>query len=101
MTTLRSPVGGVSPQTPTFIWDPVNGAATYLFEVSKYPTFSPIYDTITTINTQYTPIKIYDRNLIYYWRVAIKDRSGRQGPFTGATILIGTGNNTFLPIIKR
>ena len=101
ITTLISPVGGSIPDTPTFIWTPVDGAATYVFKVSKYSIFSPTYDSIETINTQYTPTKTYDSNILYYWRVAIQDRNGRQGPFTDATILIGEGNYTFLPLIKR
>ena len=38
-----------------------------------------------SINTQYTPTSIYQIDKIYYWRVAIRDRSGRQGPFTDAS----------------
>jgi hypothetical protein len=101
ITTLISPVDESLPGTPTFKWDPIDGAANYVFEVSKYSTFSPTYDTIKTINTQFTPTKIYDSDLIYYWRVAIIDRSGRQGPFTGATIIIGAGYNFYLPLITR
>jgi hypothetical protein len=101
ITTLISPISGVVPQTPTFIWTPVDGAATYIFEVSWYPTFSPLYDSVETINTHYTPTSIYQSEKAYYWRVAIHDRDGRQGPFTDATIIIGAGNNTYLPLIKR
>jgi hypothetical protein len=101
ITTLISPIGESVPGTPTFVWTPVDGAATYVFEVSKYSTFSPPYDTIKTINTQFTPTKIYDSDLIYYWRVAIVDRSGMQGPFTDATIIIGAGNYFYLPLITR
>jgi hypothetical protein len=88
-------------QTPTFIWTPVDGAATYRFEVSLYPTFDPTFDSITTINTQFTPTKTYDTNKVYYWRVAIRDRNGNQGPFTDATIIIGKGNHLYLPMIER
>ena len=100
VTTLISPIDESVPGTPTFIWTPVDGAATYVFEVSKFSTFSPTYDTIKTINTQFTPTKIYDSDLIYYWRVAIIDDSGRQGPFNDAKIIIGAGN-IYLPLIKR
>jgi hypothetical protein len=101
VTTLISPVNEPIEFTPTFIWTPVDGAATYRFEVSKYPTFSPTYDTITTINTQFTPTKIYDLNIIYYWRVAIRDRDGKQGPFTDSMIIIGPSVRTYLPLINR
>jgi hypothetical protein len=101
VTTLLSPVGGSIPGTPTFIWTPVGGAATYVFEVSKYSTFSPTYDSIETVNTQFTPTKTYESNKIYYWKVAIQDDAGNQGPFTDAIIMIGEGNYTYLPLIKR
>ena len=101
ITTLISPISGVVPQTPTFIWTPVDGAATYVFEVSKYSTFTPIYERIETFNIQYTPTKVYDSNVIYYWRIAIQDRDGWQGPFTDASILIGLGNYIFLPLMHR
>ncbi len=101
ITTLISPISGVVPQTPTFIWTPVDGAATYEFEVSWYSTFSPLRDAVETINTQYTPTSIYESQHVYYWRVAIRDRNGKQGPFTDAIILIGVSNYLFLPLIKR
>jgi hypothetical protein len=101
VTELISPIGGPIPATPTFIWTPVDGAATYLFEISKYSTFSPIYDKVETINTQFTPTKTYDSNTLYFWRVAIKDRNGKQGPFTDATISIGVEKHLYLPLIMR
>jgi hypothetical protein len=100
-TTLISPIGEALPGTPTFIWTPVDGAATYVIEVSKNATFSPVYDTVKTINTQFTPTKLYDSDVIYYWRVAIIDRNDKQGPYTGATIIIGAGKNIYLPFIFR
>jgi hypothetical protein len=98
---LISPVNGVVSHTPTFIWTPVDGAATYRFEVSLFTTFDPLFDSITTINTQFTPTKIYDTDQLYYWRVAIRDRNGNQGPFSDSTIIIGKGNHLYLPMIKR
>ena len=99
VTTLVSPKIGVVIDTPTFIWTRVDGAATYRFEVSLYPNFSSLFDSVDTINTQFTPTKIYDKNEIYYWRVAIRDHSGKQGPFTDAYIRIR--NYLFLPLIGR
>jgi hypothetical protein len=101
ITTLVSPIGEPVPYTPTFIWTPVDGAATYRLEVSKYPTFTPLYDSVTTINTQYTPTTNYDRNIVYFWRVAIRDRDGNQGPFTDSTIIIGPGSRTYLPLVEK
>ncbi|NJD61010.1 MAG: hypothetical protein C3F13_08600 [Anaerolineales bacterium] len=101
ITTLLSPISEPVDQTPTFIWSAVDGAATYVFEVSKFSTFAPTYDSIVTINTQFTPTKIYQMDVIYYWRVAIKDRDGNQGPFTDSTIIVGDKYPIFLPYIRR
>ena len=100
ITTLISPTSA-TPQTPTFIWTPVDGAATYRFEVSLYSTFYPLYNSIDTINTQFTPTKIYTSEVIYYWRVAMRDRAGRMGPFTDAVFIIGEKFQTFLPIVRK
>jgi hypothetical protein len=101
VTTLVSPLSGAIPQTPTFVWTPVNGAATYRFEVSLYPTFYPLYDSIDTINTRFTPTKIYNREVVTYWRVAIRDRDGRMGPYTDAVFIIDDSLQTYLPMIKK
>ncbi len=100
VTTLISPINQSLHGTPTFIWTPVNGAATYRFEVSKWPTFSPLYDSIETYNTQFTPTKKYDFDVVYYWRVAIKDRDSRQGPFTGSDIIIEVFKE-YMPLINK
>ncbi len=101
VTTLVSPVSGAIPQTPTFIWTPVNGAATYRFEVSLFSTFYPLYDSIDTFNTEFTPTKIYTSDVVYYWRVAIRDREGKMGPYTDALFIIGDKFQTFLPVIRK
>ncbi len=101
ITTLVSPISGGFPTTPTFIWTPVDGAGTYMFEVSLSPTFSPLRDSVETINTQYTPISIYETDKAYYWRVAIRDRNGNIGPFTDATFIIGEGGFMYIPIVQK
>jgi hypothetical protein len=101
VTTLISPISGSVPSTPTFIWTPVDGAALYIFEVSNFPTFSPLLESQDTISTQYTPTMIYELNKTYYWRVAIRDRYGFQGPFTDATIIIGQTKFQYMPIINK
>lgn len=100
ITTLIYPISGVVPPTPTFTWTPVDGAATYLFETSLYSTFYPLYDSVDTINTHFAPTKVYTSNTEYYWRVAIRDRNGRQGPFTDASILIEIRKYLYLPLIR-
>ena len=101
ITTLISPINEPVPFTPTYIWTPVDGAATYLFEVSLFQSFFPLYDSVETINTQFTPTFIYATDRTYYWRVAIRDRSGRLGPFTDARIIIGDVYPVFLPIMRK
>ncbi len=101
ITTLISPISEPVQGTPTFIWTPVDGAATYSFEVSWYPTFYPLYDSIETVNIRYTPTSIYQSEKVYYWRVAIRDRTGKPGPYTDATIIIGNRFPVFLPLVRR
>ncbi len=98
---LISPNGGSSPETPTFIWTPVDGSAAYRFEVSEEPDFSSLYDYVNTINIKFTPTKHYASSAVYYWRVAIRDQNGRQGLFNEASFQIGGGNYTYLPLIGR
>lgn len=98
--TLLYPVNISSSDTPTFYWTPVHGAAYYLLEISQYETFAPIFESITTNATRYTPTKIYPPGKIYYWRVAIKDKDNKIGPFTDAKIILGL-NAVFLPLVKR
>lgn len=88
VTSLVSPASGATiTATPTFVWTPVHGAAKYKLEVSKYPTFSPLYDSVTTDSVRWTPIKAYELTT-YYWRVAMVDSAGKVGPFVGATIIL-------------
>jgi hypothetical protein len=104
VSTLVSPTsGGVSAETPTFVWTPVNGADSYRLEVSKSPTFSPLYDgPITTNNTRYTPTKTYTPESTYYWRVAIVDDDGNIGPFNNATLILDPyPYHLYLPLIRK
>jgi hypothetical protein len=102
VTTLVSPTSGSSAaETPTFVWTPVNGAASYKLEVSTSPTFSPLYDSVTTNNTRYTPTKVY-ANQNYYWRVAIVDDDGKTGPFNTATIIVNPyPYAVYLPLVVK
>ncbi|MGC8781860.1 MAG: hypothetical protein ACP5UQ_13440, partial [Anaerolineae bacterium] len=80
-TLLEPAQGAVLAETPTFVWEPTLGAARYRLEVSLYSTFSPVYEAATTVNARYTPTRRYDVGKTYYWRVAMVDKDGRQGPF--------------------
>jgi len=85
--TIVSPLTGtVSSDFPTFIWTPVNGAASYRIEIAKNPQFSPLYDSATTHNTRFIPTKRYDIAQ-YYWRVAIIDKAGNFGPWTNSIVI--------------
>lgn len=113
--TPSSPTNGsVLTKTPTFTWghlEPnstivpyVYGAAAYRLEVSLYPTFSPLYESVTTNNTRYTPTKAYDTYKTYYWRVAIIDKDNKIGPFNDATIILDPSFGKiklYLPMLRR
>lgn len=105
VTTLLEPTSGsMALGTPTFVWTPVNGAASYRLEVSTYPTFSSLYESVTTNNTRYTPTKSYAVGNTYYWRVAIIDKDNKMGPFNDATIIVtdpSSAYKVFLPAIMR
>jgi hypothetical protein len=98
--TLISPVGSVE-TTPTFVWTAVDGAKNYSLQISKNPGFTPLFDSIETINTQYTPTKLYDINQIYYWRVAMRDHEGKYGPYNDAMIIVGEVYLSELPIVSK
>jgi hypothetical protein len=100
VTNLISPIDEPAGESPKFIWTPVNGASTYRLQVSVNPTFTPLYENITTHNVQYVPVKKYTPEAVYYWRVAIIDRDGKIGPFTDAALLEGA-NKVYLPAIKK
>jgi len=101
VTTLLAPLNGSSTgSTPTFEWTPVEGAALYHLEVSISPDFSSIFDPVDTNNARFVPNKLYPANT-YYWRVAMIDRDGRWGPYTNATLIIGSGIKTFIPVVCR
>ena len=100
ITTLIGPFGS-TPGTPTIVWSMVDGASAYKLQVATNSTFSPLYDSTETVNTQYTPLKVYGQNQVYYWRVAIRDYEGRYGPYNDATLVVGNSFFTWLPLIAR
>jgi len=95
VTTLISPLRSGA-TIPTFVWTAVDGAARYKIQIATNPNFDkPI--TAEVPNIHYTPIKAYTE-LVYYWRVAIRDVDGVYGPYTDAILV---GHAIFLPIISR
>ncbi len=92
----KSPLSGsISATTPTFTWTAsdlvtpyVLGAAAYKLEISQYPAFSPMYLTVTTNSTRYTPTRVFPTGRTYYWRVSILDGDNILGPPSDATIIV-------------
>ena len=103
VTTLISPTNGaLLASTPTFVWTPVNGAARYRLQVSLSSTFATLYDSVETVNTRYTPRKLYESRKTYYWRVAIIDSDGKVGPYTDATIILDPyPYRVYLPLVLK
>ena len=74
------------PDPPTFIWKTVQGAASYKLEISLSDTYAQLIDSVTTNTIRYTSLKTFEQGTAYYWRVAMIDKDGNLGPFTGSTI---------------
>lgn len=99
VTTLLAPAPGApAMSTPTFVWQPVPGAASYRLEVALSETFANLYDSATTSNTRFTPTKKYDTSKTYFWRVAMIDKEGNRGPFTGDRVILRPGT-VYLPLV--
>jgi hypothetical protein len=64
---------------PFYSWTPVPGASYYKVEISKFPGFSPIFDSGDTANTFFSGTK-YEGDLnTYYWRVTPYDGNRNRG----------------------
>jgi len=99
VTTLLQPAPGApATSTPTFVWQPVPAAASYRLEVALSETFANLYDSVTTSNTRFTPTKKYDTSKTYFWRVAMMDKDGNRGPFTGDRVILRPGT-VYLPLV--
>lgn len=70
--TLPVTVSTVSSLLPTFVWDALNGAATYRIQVSKSGTFNTLVINQTGIaSTNFTPTANLQSGTTYYWRVRV------------------------------
>ncbi len=100
--TLVSPLTGtMTGGFPTFIWEPVDGAAQYKIEIAKNAQFSPKFDEATTNNTRFIPTKKYD-TAQYYWRVAMIDKNGKYGPWTDSIVVVNPyPYRIYLPTVKE
>jgi hypothetical protein len=97
--TLISPSYGRVASVPSLKWAAVDSAATYIYQISCYPSFSPFVDSGETINIQYTPTSMLGNDKVYFWRIAIRDKDGNQGPFSSTSFYLS--NHIFIPIIYR
>jgi hypothetical protein len=101
--------GSTITETPTFVWTASDGATPYVFGAANYKIeicqdqyYSLNCEKVTTPNTRYIPTKVYDIKKTYYWRVAIVDKDGKQGPWSDATIIIDPYKyRVYLPFIKK
>jgi hypothetical protein len=102
--TLLAPEnGGSSADTPMFEWTPVDSAASYVLQVAYDDKFVNLaFSTVSTSHVSYMPTVILAKDKLYYWRVAIKDKANNQGPFSDATILIGTPKMyLYMPLVIK
>lgn len=101
--TLVSPITGTlsGEAYPTFIWEPIDGAARYKIQISTDSNFGSMVDNVTTDNVIFTPTKEYATDQ-YYWRVAMIDKFGNYGPWTDSILLIDPlPYRVFLPFTIR
>lgn len=75
----------VTTSTPTFTWEPVVNAATYLIQLSKSSLFDTIYLKATVGANEFGETTIADGK--YYWRVRPIDASGGKGPWSEVRIV--------------
>jgi len=82
---LVSPSNGaqVYTKTPAFSWEEAadsdhNEIITYYLYISTSADFAVMLDSAVTTSRSYTPVKLLDENMTYYWRVDAVDRKGSQ-----------------------
>jgi uncharacterized repeat protein (TIGR01451 family) len=96
---LTSPGNGskTGDRTPTFAWNAVAGADTYLVQVDNDPDFSsPIEQTIET--TSYTPLDELEVGT-YYWRVQVSGPCGVGSWSLTWTVTITPMGSIYLPVV--
>jgi len=88
---LTSPANGSTPGTrkPVFDWNDVTGATGYTIQISKSPTFAPIFKTATVVggaNSTYTPTTDLPAATLLYWRVRANGPNGPTPYSAGFTL---------------
>jgi hypothetical protein len=79
--TLTTPADGATavPTRPTFAWQPVAGAVSYVLEVDDDPGFGSLVYTSTVPGTSHTPDSDLPTNRVLHWRVRTGNPCG-PGP---------------------
>ena len=70
--------GGTAGTVPTFMWDPLPGAAYYSVSYADNPAFTSA-TTVSTMSTSYTTVKNMTTGR-YYWYVQMFDQDKKGGP---------------------
>lgn len=90
VTLLEPAPGAIVSYAPTFKWQTVLtptvqprwGAPRYRLQVATTPTgFSSPFEDVIADTINWTPTKSYPDGT-YYWRVAVRDAAGKDGPFS-------------------
>jgi hypothetical protein len=69
--------GAVTPFTPRFQWQAVEGAQSYQLQVGTDSDFNPT-TTYNTANTDFTPTGNLSNDKEYFWRVKAKDQNNNE-----------------------
>lgn len=85
---LVYPIGGALVNTvqPTFVWEPVDGAAYYSIQISTSATFSSYAVNTRVYAPTYMPPTGLQPNMTYYWRVRVTGSFG-TGEWTSASFV--------------
>ncbi len=81
---------------PTFIWGPIDGAATYKLEYADNSSYNKS-TTVTTELTSHIPTKAMS-NSPYFWRVQMIDADRNPGPLIEGRFVVGY--KVFLPAVQ-
>ncbi|MBP7687937.1 MAG: hypothetical protein KA765_08520 [Thermoflexales bacterium] len=100
--TLIAPLsGGRAGDYPEFEWEMVSGAASYRLQVATNPQFTSLAVDAYTNNVNFIPTNKLATGS-YYWRVAMIDRDGRQGPFNDATLIVDPyPYRVYTPLVRK
>lgn len=99
--TLVSPSKGemLLSSTPTFTWNPVPSARSYIIEISKGEDFLEMTDTVIFDDTSFTLADTLELGATYYWRASARSAQGEQGePSVSESFRVQTGVEPLTPL---